>query len=302
VMKWIGDKTQDVGTVMCWGSVATMAYDTARKLGCDPIIFIGQDLSYPGGKTYCEGTYFKDEDKKKNDIDEMKAAGKHLVEVTDIHGETVTTNRQMYAYHRWFVNQIANTRDRTVVNATEGGILKEGVEIMTLAEAAEKFLTDKLPIDEIIAAAREEKPKIRLKHFLKDVNSVCRGLKRIKGKCQKGMNRAAELMKSSSELTDDPETWGGGVKELEKIRTTVSAESIAVPFINMGSQAPLYRFIRFQKLMKTREKNLEMYQEALHVYFNLFLGVGDVANNLHAYFDNAYKTLENSAENLKKSA
>ena len=40
------------------GSVSTVAYSIAEQFGCDPIIFVGQDLAYTGGKTHATGTPF----------------------------------------------------------------------------------------------------------------------------------------------------------------------------------------------------------------------------------------------------
>ena len=37
------------------GSVACAAFDLARNWGCSPIIFLGLDLSFPGGRYYADG-------------------------------------------------------------------------------------------------------------------------------------------------------------------------------------------------------------------------------------------------------
>ena len=46
------------GTLRAWGSVATMALDFALRLGCNPVIFVGQDLAHSYGRTYCSGVHF----------------------------------------------------------------------------------------------------------------------------------------------------------------------------------------------------------------------------------------------------
>ncbi|HNW33664.1 MAG TPA: DUF115 domain-containing protein, partial [Candidatus Ozemobacteraceae bacterium] len=43
---------EPTGTVVCWGSIATTAFDLARRCGCDPIIFVGLDLSFQDGRLY----------------------------------------------------------------------------------------------------------------------------------------------------------------------------------------------------------------------------------------------------------
>lgn len=128
VMKWLEKFIPDVGHTMCWGSVATMAFDVARKMGCDPIIFMGQDLSFPGGRTYVEGTYFEDEEKREMTVEAFEKDRRTVMQ-TDIYGQPVKTNRQMFAYKEWFRSEFQRTGAK-IVNATEGGILTEFCEII----------------------------------------------------------------------------------------------------------------------------------------------------------------------------
>ncbi|PIU67624.1 MAG: hypothetical protein COS84_04395, partial [Armatimonadetes bacterium CG07_land_8_20_14_0_80_40_9] len=39
-------------------SVATVAFELAKLMGCEPVVLIGQDLSFPTGMTHAEGTAF----------------------------------------------------------------------------------------------------------------------------------------------------------------------------------------------------------------------------------------------------
>lgn len=42
------------------GSVSTLAFSLAQRLGCSPIVFVGQDLAYTGGRAYARGTAYED--------------------------------------------------------------------------------------------------------------------------------------------------------------------------------------------------------------------------------------------------
>jgi hypothetical protein len=42
------------------GSVSTLAFSLALRLGCSPIVFVGQDLAYTDGKAYAAGTAYED--------------------------------------------------------------------------------------------------------------------------------------------------------------------------------------------------------------------------------------------------
>ncbi|HEY3668107.1 MAG TPA: 6-hydroxymethylpterin diphosphokinase MptE-like protein, partial [Polyangiaceae bacterium] len=42
------------------GSVSTLAFSLAQRLGCSPIVFVGQDLAYTDGKAYAPGTPYEE--------------------------------------------------------------------------------------------------------------------------------------------------------------------------------------------------------------------------------------------------
>ena len=56
---WLKTHGIDVGRLDVWGSVLTGAYQVAMLAGCDPIVMVGADLSYPGGRPYVRGTTYE---------------------------------------------------------------------------------------------------------------------------------------------------------------------------------------------------------------------------------------------------
>ena len=114
--------------VQTGGSVATTALDVAINMGCNPIIFVGQDLAYTDGKTHSQATFSKDMDRYKN-----------LREVKDVYGNTVYSPKNLYSYLRWIQNRIKLEKDIKFIDATEGGAKIEGTEILSLREVVEKY-------------------------------------------------------------------------------------------------------------------------------------------------------------------
>ena len=110
-----------------WGSVSTAALDLACKLGANPIIFAGQDFSYAWGRNYAQHTIFDD-----NPFDARQPNAPHEV---DIWGRKVATTENLIAYRDFFVRKIRQTAGPRFINATEGGILREGVEVLSLRDA-----------------------------------------------------------------------------------------------------------------------------------------------------------------------
>jgi hypothetical protein len=154
---------EDLGGVpgaVVGGSVSTVAFSLAEQLGCSPIVLVGQDLAYTGGRTHAEGTSFEhsrarvSEDGKR--IDYAWCAAAHaqregsdlgpphahdvLFEVEPWGGgpERVPSSAAFNAYRLWFevaAATLAQVRpELELVNATEGGSRIAGFEERALVE------------------------------------------------------------------------------------------------------------------------------------------------------------------------
>ena len=142
-------------------TVAHLAYYLAEFIGADPIVFVGQDLSFPDGVTYTPGTATHDlwqletnrfqtlEMKEWERIVRMRGV---LFRVRDVHGREVYTDQQMFTYLQQFERDFHASKT-TVIDATEGGAAKPGTTVMTFAEAFERYFTRELP-DDAVARAR----------------------------------------------------------------------------------------------------------------------------------------------------
>jgi hypothetical protein len=114
------------------GSVSHVAFGLAQFMGADPIVFVGQDLSFQekvhaGDVTglFYPSEYI-DHNKKSNPI------------VKDIFGEDRFTLSQFLAYKTSFEKRIATSKTK-VFNATEGGLPIEGAEIIRLKNFIDEY-------------------------------------------------------------------------------------------------------------------------------------------------------------------
>lgn len=124
---WLASLGCDRGRLQVWGSVATAAFDVARRVGANPIIFCGQDLAYTNGRSYCRGTTWERT---------ATPAGKRAeIADVDIRGDKTTTASHLVSFRDWLVEQ-SRDESRRYVNASEGGILRGGrLELLALADA-----------------------------------------------------------------------------------------------------------------------------------------------------------------------
>ena len=119
------------------GSVALHAFIAAIAAGCDPIIFVGQDLAH-SKKTYAEGVALA------TDVDISSTFC-----VKGIDGEKVLSDYTWVSFLRRF-EEIISSIDRKCINSTEGGAAIKGTQVMPLKESIEKYCQQEIPVPSII--------------------------------------------------------------------------------------------------------------------------------------------------------
>ncbi len=149
----IGDPPFHKGLITAGTTVAHCAFHFAEYIGADPIIFVGQDLAHPDGITHFPGTAVHDiwaaeanrfsslEMREWESILRMK---ENLRKVTDVHGNEIYTDGQMFSYLQQFETDFYNAGAR-IIDATEGGAAKKYSEAMTLREALDRYAARPLP-------------------------------------------------------------------------------------------------------------------------------------------------------------
>ena len=130
-------------------TVAHLAFYLAEHLGCDPIIFVGQDLGFSEGLCYAPGTSYEDvwrPELGRFCTVEMKQWEQIIRErfilrrVPDYQGRPMYTEERLFTYLQQFERDFLKSRSR-IIDATEGGAAKRGTTPMKLAEAIEQFCT-----------------------------------------------------------------------------------------------------------------------------------------------------------------
>lgn len=135
---WLRSLYGAKGEVEPGGSVAVAAFGIACLIGADPIIFVGQDLAYTDGYTHARGTFY---DGKKATIE-----GHHVFKVPAIGGGMVYTSRTLHSFLLHFEELFKKHSDRLIIDATEGGAVKRGTQIMSFKEALNKYFQKEFPV------------------------------------------------------------------------------------------------------------------------------------------------------------
>ncbi len=173
---WLKELDLNVGHLSVWGSVLTAAFQVACLAGCDPIVIVGADLAYTGGRPYCRGTTYEFDwatlvtrgaDLNATWHSQIDRAKKRIVD--DLHGRETISTESMLSFRDWMVAR-AQKSGRRVINATGAGILfGSGIEQLTLGAALEAE-TSPAAVDALIGSF----PRLsmsRVAPVLRDVHS-----------------------------------------------------------------------------------------------------------------------------------
>jgi len=139
---WINDIVENPNYNFTHSSVAHTCTKLAMYMGCNPIIFLGQDLAYTDDKVHAENAEFVQE-KYKNKEDITKVADSFSPYVEDIYGNKVRTSMTLSLFREQFEEIIKESPEIEFINSTEGGANIKGTEI-------KKFMDNKAIFDNVI--------------------------------------------------------------------------------------------------------------------------------------------------------
>ncbi len=166
------------------GSVACSGFSMLLKLGCNPIVLVGQDLAYTDGKSYVSTATFgrqlmrydeetqtlnAEEEERNPAIESIREEGgldqllKLKATQTEAYGGkgTVYMTTMFALFKSWF-ETVAQTwaKECTLVNATEGGARIKNFEEMPLEAVIDRWCRDPVPAMKWIDEAVDEAPCI----------------------------------------------------------------------------------------------------------------------------------------------
>lgn len=117
------------------GSVSCIALDIMVQMGFDPIIFVGQDCSFPGNRLYADNSFedeilinLLNEQNTMEMISRENIKGKKEVTIEDKFGNKVISHQHLYLYLRYLEQIVQNYKQVTFYNWLSLGARVEGVK------------------------------------------------------------------------------------------------------------------------------------------------------------------------------
>ncbi|MCE5316321.1 MAG: DUF115 domain-containing protein [Parachlamydia sp.] len=151
VSKWFEEKAgmKEAKEIEEGCNVINFSLSIAQELGCNPIILVGVDLAYTNEKSYAPGIHHHPIHLRKEYFG-TKSAEEDAVVKMDIYGQPTFTLWKWVAESLWFSNYARLCGNRTIINATEGGIGFFTIPNYTLAEIADNFLQRQYDFDGMV--------------------------------------------------------------------------------------------------------------------------------------------------------
>ncbi|UOF91409.1 DUF115 domain-containing protein [Fodinisporobacter ferrooxydans] len=243
------------------GSVSCTAFSIIEHLGCDPIIFIGQDLSYPDGQAYAQGAVHD-----QSNIEEIKKHRK-LIPLQDIYGQPVYTTEDYLIYLRWFEERI-RTGNRTHVNATEGGALREGLEIMTLHDVLDRYCQEEIPIQKIFSMANSKPLSLNMsRRIIRKIRQTMAQMRHMIHELQVIMNTAQEIIANIEQNSIDRIQIERCMSTIHESQRNILKYQFALLFIDAVSYREILSDINTERSLELenlsqKEKDLISFRQA----------------------------------------
>ena len=287
LMKKLAAVLGDFGIVKAWGSISTGAFDLACRLGCDPVVFVGQDLSFSDGRYYAHGTYQESRwlreieyPRTLDDTHRWRMSSENNLEAVDIFSRPTRTSKALEAYRHYFDREISETAV-LVLNATEGGVGFSEVENIPLEEVLWRHARKERPIRAIIRQCRKrrsEKEAEKVFEFLKATGEQLENVSRL-------FNEGFELSRLiHQKVSPDPQA---DYREIEKIYDKIYNQGEILQILENANQGGLLTFQRGGEKIKGRPQDEEFLVEAARLYGAFFISFYQTASLLKKRFERA---------------
>lgn len=166
----------------------------ASYLGCNPIVFIGQDFALTNLEFHAQGAAHM-----KNYVEEQKNKDEKLIEMLDIYGNQTYTLRELLTGKLTIEVRIRESinQGHLFINATEGGIGLDGCKNMFFSDVIDKYFINKTNVAQIVNDILES-DKYRFKLDKSEMNnfftSFCNNAKMLNDKALKLVSLSRNLI------------------------------------------------------------------------------------------------------------
>lgn len=304
---WIAELLGEDAHVPNGGSVAHMAFSMGVEMGCSPIVLVGQDLSFPDGKVYCEGNVDGDaradiaEDgrslivrdysdgyaKMQSVSGARESRPQRTVHVPGHDGGQVATTLPFAMFRRWFIAQAEslNAQDGgpALLNCTEGGTRIDGMRHLPLRDAIDAFMTEPVDISTRFDALAEQDIATRARTSLERLEEYRAAVRQCQSAAKRGVSLIKKVERGRADLV-----------RLSEAEQALSEAIAPVRFLSLVAQKEVAEISSLGKDATTLQDNLASTRR-------LFSAIQRAADSIYPRIKRAAAQLERASEE-KRSA
>lgn len=243
------------GGLPAGATVAHLAFYLAEHLGCDPILFVGQDLAFTDGLFYMPGSPIERiwapelgrfQTLEMKQWDRIVRNRPILRKTRDMRGGPVYSDDLLFTYREQFQRDFTRST-RRLIQISGGGAALEGMELMSLEEAAAKFCTQPLNTPWLIDT---QGTPASFERAIGELEKRRQEVRRVREIAAETLTLLAEL----DGLTERPAEFNRRVAKIESLRAELDRyPHIYTLVIEVSTTAELRRHHADRQISRDRE-------------------------------------------------
>lgn len=247
-------------------SVANTCFDILFKMGCNPIVILGQDLAFTEGSMYAGEA----PGSKVNNSTDFESQGYILAK--DIFGNDIYTTQPFLAMRNWFEGYFEKVGDKVeIINATEGGLNISFARNETLQNVLDSFEFSTAEISQIIKSAFlsgkfPDSIGLKLDEYVKDVNEE---IKKLEMLSEKQLQLVELLRKDILHPSKNRPKFMKAVDSISELSDKVTQSPI---YHSLLKNLVEIEFYLIKAEVDRATKVLSSYKEIKEVYIDAILG------------------------------
>jgi hypothetical protein len=267
-----------------------LAFNLAQWLGCDPVIFIGQDLCFTDNRMHVKGGSYLPEDIEEGLVNEGSV-------VTNMFGNSLRTSLVYLRYKITIENKIEGFYG-TVWNCSEGGLTLTGAQTLQLSDALDRLvLIPEINVSKVLSALPTVKAEINWDGLLAEIRGRSRDFFRL----QRASRRLTQLLEKIAihreTTTSVNESMSRLTFQAERLTRLMPQYHQALELLQLiDFNLELYMYHDSRTDVDKIENELDRLDKQIERGLRYYGGVRDAATHMHEYLVHLTSQLEKLRE------
>ncbi len=240
------------------GNVSGACFVACRMMGIRTIILVGQDMAYLDGKHHADNS-----DSGGDDARNLKT-----IQLPGVNGEMVDSCGMWREFRDFYERQIKLFPDIRLIDATEGGALIRGSEVMTLEDVAQKVCTKDYNLDSILSKMPKAQDDHEYEIMLGTLDKWKSNLDRIIENSEEIVTICSQLLKVCRYQDIRDKKYRKKLEKLDKLR----GETYSYMVNNLLEEfwvEDMYSIPDYTFVVRNNEEAVPVFESAIKYYDHL---------------------------------